>query len=135
MHQQVNSTHVSFHRNLEMLGAVEMKRPLTDCFNNFEGILVGGAGMEIGQLRFYPRQLSKSDIEEIYQFGSRLSDMSTGSQPFKANEDPVIGLRKSVLTAVGQVKSEVKDRQNLLELASAAQMAQELRANSKHSVY
>ena len=132
MHQQVNSTHVSFHRNLEMLGAVEMKRPLTDCFNNFEGILVGGAGMEIGQLRFYPRQLSKSDIEEIYQFGSRLSDMSTGSQPFKANEDPVIGLRKSVLTAVGQVKSEVKDRQNLLELASAAQMAQELRANSKH---
>ena len=43
-----------------------------------QGVLIGSSGIEMGQLRFYPKSLRKSDIEEIYQYGTRLSDMSTG---------------------------------------------------------
>lgn len=35
----------------------------------------------MGQLRFYPKSLRASDIEEIFQYGTRLSDMSTGCKP------------------------------------------------------
>ena len=35
----VNSTHAAFYQNLELLGVSAMPRPLTDCFNNFEGVL------------------------------------------------------------------------------------------------
>lgn len=121
----VNTTHVSFYKNLDYLGSVSMPRPLTDCFNNFEGILLGGPGIEMGQLRFYPRALTKSDIEEIYQFGSRLSDMSTGSQPFKASEDPLSGLGRSLKGALDQVQSAVANRQELLELTATAQLVEE----------
>ena len=81
----VNSTHATFYHNLDVVATSELKRPVTDCFNNFEGVLIGDAGLEMGQLRFYPRRLQASDVEEIYNFGSRLSDMSTGSQVTQAS--------------------------------------------------
>jgi len=35
----VNSTHAAFYQNLKLLGVSAMPRPLTDCFNNFEGVV------------------------------------------------------------------------------------------------
>jgi len=45
---------VSFYRNLEPLGAARLPGPLTDCDNRDEGLLLGGAALELGGLRFYP---------------------------------------------------------------------------------
>jgi len=36
----VNSTHAAFYQNLELLGVSAMPRPLTDCFNNLEGVIL-----------------------------------------------------------------------------------------------
>jgi hypothetical protein len=40
-------------------------------------VLVGDANMEIGQLRFYPRSLTVANVEEIFEFGATLADIST----------------------------------------------------------
>lgn len=73
----VNETHAVFWKDVDMMGAVTMPRPITDCGNNQAGILAGDAGLELGQLRFYPRALTAANIQEIYAFGSTLADIST----------------------------------------------------------
>lgn len=55
----------SFYKNLELQGSAKMPRPVTDCFNNLEGVLVGDTGMTIAQLRFYPQAMTLSSIEEV----------------------------------------------------------------------
>ena len=52
----VTESQAIFYENLEVVGRVAIPRPLTDCFNNFEGMLLGAAGMELGQVRFYPEE-------------------------------------------------------------------------------
>jgi hypothetical protein len=37
------------------------------------------AHLSLAQLRFHPRRLAKTDIEEIFEYGARLADMATGS--------------------------------------------------------
>ena len=128
MSMLVSETHVTFYRNLDRLGAVEMPRPLTDCFNDWEGLLVGGAGMSISQLRFYPRLLGESDIEEIYHFGARLADMATGSLPQRAAEEALARVERSLQSAVGQVLSAIGKQEQQGQLTATAQMAQEASA-------
>ncbi len=41
---------VTFYRNLERLGVVEMPRRLTDCSNGPEGILLGDPGLILGKV-------------------------------------------------------------------------------------
>jgi len=73
----VNSSHVAFYRDIELLGTKRLPRVVTDCFNNQAGVLVGDVDMDLGQLRFYPRALTFANVEEIYAFGSTLGDIST----------------------------------------------------------
>ena len=49
---------VTFYRNLELLGVVEMPRQLTDCNNGPEGILLGDPGLALGQVRVPTHRLS-----------------------------------------------------------------------------
>ena len=73
----INNSHARFYHNIDTLETVSMPRPMTDCFNNQEGIFVGDTGMELGQLRFYPRALSTANVKEIFQYGSTLEDLAT----------------------------------------------------------
>jgi hypothetical protein len=41
---------VTFYRNMERLGSAAMPRRLTDCFNGLEGIVLGDAGLQLGQV-------------------------------------------------------------------------------------
>jgi hypothetical protein len=56
-----------------------MPRPLTDCGNGGDGLLLGDVGLTLGQLRFYPRALTSANIQELYQYGATFEDISTGS--------------------------------------------------------
>lgn len=47
----VDQSKVHFYRNIDYLGAADLPRPVTDCFNDGEGLLVGDAGMELSLLR------------------------------------------------------------------------------------
>ena len=128
----VTEDNVTFYQDLDVLGVVEMPRPMTDCYDGDE-VLLGSAGLQISQvgickshlpmfklfrclriqfaqrsnsrcismlelfkanaasaryphtefhsktlqLRFYPRALETSRIEEIFRAGSTLQDIST----------------------------------------------------------
>jgi hypothetical protein len=50
---------VTFYQNLELLGDTAMPRRLTDCFNGLEGVLLGDAGLQLGQA--LPRLLCLTD--------------------------------------------------------------------------
>jgi hypothetical protein len=116
-----NGTHVTFYENMEAIGNAAMPRPLTDCFNNFEGVLLGSAGLTLSQLRFYPFALTPANIEEIIVFGARLSDISTGSEPYEASEDSTASAQRALESSINDVSVSVNQRQNQLEVSQIAQ--------------
>eukprot|EP00854_Cymbomonas_tetramitiformis_P004400 gene4401-5408_t len=69
---------VLFYKNLEELGAVAISRPVVECTSS-RGLLIGDGGLTLGQLRFYPTNLSMTDIEEIYTSGALLRDIARGA--------------------------------------------------------
>ena len=120
---------VLFYRNTVLLGNISLPRPLTECYNT-EEIWIGQANMELGQLRFYPKSLTVSDITEIFQYGMRLSDMSTGSQALDVSESESLATKQEILGTIAQVESLIGDRQQLqgeallsqVRVASASQL-------------
>eukprot|EP00961_Rhodomonas_salina_P034605 465906-Rhodomonas_salina.4 len=48
----VDQSKVHFYRNTDYLGAAHLPRPVTDCFNDGEGLLVGESGMDLSLVRF-----------------------------------------------------------------------------------
>uniref|UniRef100_A0A7S0W9M5 Polycystin cation channel PKD1/PKD2 domain-containing protein n=1 Tax=Hemiselmis tepida TaxID=464990 RepID=A0A7S0W9M5_9CRYP len=106
----VTGTTVTFYSNLENLGTAQMPRPVTDCFNNLEGMLVGDTGMTIGQLSFYPKALTRTIIEEIYIGGGTLDDLSTGTRPARLTETEMGELSRSLTSAVGVVDQSVAEQ-------------------------
>jgi len=119
----INSSHAVFYRDIEILGAEAMPRPITDCFNNQAGVLLGDADMELGQLRFYPRALSGANIEEIYEYGSTLADISTGSGPMDADLEPLAAMQRSLEGRLSKINLAVGHRQYQLEVLQVAQTA------------
>jgi hypothetical protein len=75
----VTGGQVVFYRDLDLLGASPLPRKFTDCANNTEGILIGEAGLTLGQVRFYPEALGFLHIQEIFEGGATLADISTVS--------------------------------------------------------
>eukprot|EP00961_Rhodomonas_salina_P128123 1726840-Rhodomonas_salina.3 len=56
----VNQTHISFFTNAVLVGRKALTRAVTDCSS--EGLEVGGDGMRLGEIVFYPRALSPSQV-------------------------------------------------------------------------
>jgi hypothetical protein len=107
----VTQTSVTFYRNLDVLGVVNISRPVTDCFNSLEGIFIGDTGLKIGQLRFFPKALSITSIEEIYLQGSTLDDVSTGSMAAQLQESETQKMAREVQSTVSAIDRTVKDQQ------------------------
>uniref|UniRef100_A0A7S0VMJ9 Polycystin cation channel PKD1/PKD2 domain-containing protein n=1 Tax=Hemiselmis tepida TaxID=464990 RepID=A0A7S0VMJ9_9CRYP len=111
----VKGTNVTFWRNLEKLGTVAMERPVTDCFNNREGVLVGSSAMTLGQLSFYPKAMAESVIEEIFYGGGTLEDLSTGSSPRKVETTELEDISAFLQASSLRLEERVAE----VELASA----------------
>ena len=114
----VTQENISFFKNLELLETISIKRPITDCFNSLEGMLVGDTGLSIAQLKFYPKALSLTSIEEIYLQGSTLDEISTGSVPETPTETDLQKVERSIQTTVNAIDKTVKDQQPLQEYNS-----------------
>eukprot|EP00961_Rhodomonas_salina_P069805 937039-Rhodomonas_salina.1 len=71
--------HVTFYYNTRRLERVALPAPLSDCFNDGTGILIGSNDMEIGDLRFHPTGLTVNGIEELFFNGGALDDLASGS--------------------------------------------------------
>lgn len=107
----VTKTDITFYYDLEKLESVTIPRPVTDCFNQLEGMLVGDTGLTIGQLKFYPKALTKTSIEEIYRQGSTLDEVSTGSEPESLGENEFKKLERSVKKSVSNLERSVEDQE------------------------
>lgn len=114
-----------FYQNLERVGEAVLPRPVTDCSGHSSGgILVGSASMEMGGTRFFPKALTYEDIKELLLYGSQLSDMSTGSEPFRTGEDEAAGtaaelalVQRSLESKLQNLESQITDRQDKLEVS------------------
>lgn len=107
---------VTFYRDLEVLGSTELPRPITDCYNNLDGVLVGDTGLTIAQLRFYPRQLSPYLINEIYVIGTVLEDVATGSQPATEASSPLESFSRTLETTLASLQQRIVEQQPRSEI-------------------
>jgi hypothetical protein len=119
---------VLFFQNLDRVGRVALPRPVTDCASDSSGgIFVGSASMSLGSLRFFPKALTQEDIKELYLYGAQLSDMSTGTQPFRAGEAASgAGLaQRSLESKLAGLESRFTEQQHQLEVALVIKAVQE----------
>jgi len=82
----VNQTHISFFTNAVLVGRKALTRAVTDCSS--EGLEVGGDGMRLGEIVFYPRALSPSQVGEVFIGGNTLESLAAGKTPFEPQETP-----------------------------------------------
>lgn len=129
-----NKSVAFFYRNLEEIGNATLPRPITDCFNNQEGVLVGDAGMTLGQLRFYPRAMTLSSIQEVYEGGSFLSDISTGSVPGRPIESEIEVMSRGLHTAFVNVEQGIADQHPRQEIDLVLQSVEAALSNQAPSL-
>ena len=69
----VNASHATFYRDAALLATQPLRRPVTDC--DRAKLLVGDStSVRIGQLTYYPRELSRTELYEIQSDGMSLLD-------------------------------------------------------------
>ena len=73
-------------------------------------------------VRFYPRPLSAANVQEIYQYGSTLPDISTGATTFNVGAMGLPAVQKSLEGSVSQVHSAVASRQNEIEIGQISEL-------------
>lgn len=99
----VTGSEVVFYENTRELGRTRLVAPLSDCLNDGVGVLTGEAGMEIGDLRFHPVQLTGQLIEELLFNGGSLGDFSSGSQPAVLKISEIEALHGSVTSSISDL--------------------------------
>ena len=120
----INDTVVDFYQDLEHLGRRTLPRPVTDCHNGGNGVFVGDAGMQLGQLRTHVTVLSRNNIQEIFELGSTLAAISSGSQPAIVERSELDRLRAGVTESAAEAASNVVDMKEAAELNSVIQQVQ-----------
>jgi len=105
----VRELEVDFYLNLAHQGRRSLPRPVTDCHNGGKGMFVGDGNLELGQLRSYVNALSPSTIQEIFQLGTTLADMSTGSEPSPVEKSQLDLLQSDVADSVEKMSTGLAD--------------------------
>lgn len=72
----VTPFNISFYEDVRLVGSLPLPRRVLDC--DAEELLIGGGGISVGRLAFYPEALSANQIEEVFSTLSTLADISTG---------------------------------------------------------
>lgn len=123
----VTDESVSFYQDLDFLGATQLPRgQLTDCFDGDSmGLLIGDAGLELGVLRYHPRALSRSMIEELHKYGNLLEAISTGSEPAKSTKTETELSFEYLSNEMASIRSDINQRRSDLELSLILHRAQE----------
>jgi len=106
----VSPTEVRFFQNDRLSGTITLPRPVTDCFNNGQGLWLGDSGLELGLVRYFPIELSASLIEELMVSGDLLSDIATGSKPRVQVDNEIQSVGRSISEQVNVVSRGVEAR-------------------------
>lgn len=121
----VEGKNVTFYKDRTASGPYQLPRRVTDCNNNYEGILVGAPGVKMTQLRFYASALNGEQVGEMFRYGMRLSDISSGSDPFSVNKEYVADalMHQSILSASAQVIQKLHDSDEIQDRTVALHKA------------
>lgn len=93
----VNETSASFYVGKELLQAVRLNRPVTDCHKSQSRLLLGSAGLTLAAVNFFPRSLTSLEIEETFMNGNLRSHVGYGLQKEHAEPLPSIeALRRTM---------------------------------------
>ncbi len=58
-------------------------------------------------MRYYPKQLSSTEIKELFSAGATLQDISIGSEPLQEQDSDVEQLRRSLSVGISDLQHRV----------------------------
>jgi hypothetical protein len=101
----VNQTSLSFYTDAELQKEVPLLRPVTDCSGR--ALIIGQAGVpRLGEITFFPRQVSVTEMMEIAQQGFTFEALTTGKLPFKPEKSPFDASMANQAKFFAQAKTE-----------------------------
>lgn len=105
----VENQTVTYYRDGILLGSPQrLPRSITDC-RNPAPVELGTAGLALSSVKFYPRALLASEVNEIFTAGQPLAEVATGSKLSAVDEDAFEQLRGSVDTGNEKVEASMDE--------------------------
>eukprot|EP00290_Baffinella_frigidus_P026606 CAMPEP_0180224390 /NCGR_PEP_ID=MMETSP0987-20121128/22038_1 /TAXON_ID=697907 /ORGANISM="non described non described, Strain CCMP2293" /LENGTH=298 /DNA_ID=CAMNT_0022187181 /DNA_START=33 /DNA_END=926 /DNA_ORIENTATION=- len=131
----IQPTNVSFFADTLLIGIAQLPRPVTDCFNSEEGLFLGAAGLDVGALRFYPKALSQTELQNLYENGGLVRDLSRGSQPAEADAKEEHLDTKRMSGKFEDVRFDIYDQKRAQEVGSILDSMEQLSSGSSVASY
>jgi len=117
----VTETEVSFFQDNLLIGTYHLSRPVTDCFNNGQGVWLGDSGLEIGIVRYFPFKLTNSTLGELMVSGNLLSDIATGSNPSEQVDSELANVGRVITSEVLNIEKGLNRAHENEKLAAVLQ--------------
>ena len=81
-----NQTSLSFYTDAKLQKAVPLRRPVTDCTGR--ALIIGAPDVpRLGEVTFFPRQISEVEMQEISRQGFTFESLAAGKLPFQPPEN------------------------------------------------
>ena len=78
----VNQTSIRFYTDAKLQRTVSLRRPVTDCTGR--ALIIGAPDVPgLGEITFFPRQISVVEMQEISQQGFTFESLAAGRLPFQ----------------------------------------------------
>jgi len=82
-----NQTSIRFYTDAKLQKAVSLRRPVTDCTGR--ALIIGAPDVpRLGEITFFPRQISVVEMQEISRQGFTFESLASGKLPFQPVHSP-----------------------------------------------
>ena len=83
----INQTTLSFYTDAKLQKAERLTRPVTDCSGRV--LIIGAKDVpSLGEITFFPRPVTRTEMEEISQQGFSFESLASGNLPFEKEKSP-----------------------------------------------
>jgi len=101
----INQTTLSFYTDAKLQKAVRLTRPVTDCSGRV--LIIGAKDVpSLGEITFFPRPVTRTEMEEISQQGFSFESLASGNLPFEKEKSPFAAAAAMQSKHFDQAKSE-----------------------------
>ena len=102
----INQTTLSFFTDAHLQKEVRLLRPVTDCSGRALIIGVSDNNPQMGEITFFPRRVTRTEMEEISQQGFTFESLGSGKLPFQKEKTPFATAAARQSKYFAQAKSE-----------------------------
>jgi hypothetical protein len=114
----VNQTTLSFFTDAQLQKEVPLLRPVTDCSGRT--LIVGAPDIpRLGEITFFPRQVSVTEMHEISQQGFTFEALAAGKLPFQPERTPFDAASSIQQRYFSEAKTERKTSTREMHLESS----------------